>query len=78
MAKTKNVFKKVYGMSVYSYQKTLRLQKAHKLLRVTDKSVAEIAMEIGYINPGKFAAAFKEQYGLSPSEFKRGDYLELL
>ena len=74
----KKVFKKVYGMSVYAYQKTLRLQNAHKLLRETDRSVAEIAMEIGYINPGKFAAAFKEQYGLSPSEFKKGDYLELL
>ena len=68
----KTSFKCVYGVSIYAYQKTYRLQEARRLLQESEKSIAEIAVLVGYINPGKFTAAFREAYGMTPSEYVNG------
>lgn len=67
----KKDFNKVYNSSVYAYLKMYRLQEAQKLLLRTDCTVSEIASQIGYENPNKFATAFKNEYGLSPTAFRK-------
>ena len=67
----KLAFKSVYGISIYQYQKDYRLQEAQRLLRETAKPFGEIALMIGYNNAGKFTAAFKEKYGMTPTEYRR-------
>ena len=42
------------------------------LLRETDLTMAEIARQVGYESQSKFTAAFKEQYGLLPTAYRRG------
>ena len=72
----KNCFRGVYGTSIYSYLRTYRLQTAQKMLLETKLTVTEIANEVGYGNPNKFTSAFKEIYGVSPTEFKKGVLLD--
>lgn len=69
--KLKRDFRDVYGVSLYAYLKTYRLQEAQKLLLRTDYSIARIAAEIGYENPNKFASAFKNAFGSSPTDFRK-------
>lgn len=64
-------FKQVYGLPVYQYLKTYRLEKAAAALRNTRRSVTKIALDAGYTNPAKFSEAFRKHYGLPPSEYRR-------
>ena len=67
----KRCFKGMYGAPVYAYLRTYRLQIAEKLLREGNLSVGEIATEIGYTNPNKFTSAFRGEYGMTPTEYKK-------
>ncbi len=65
------IFKAVYGTSPSLYRQEYKMNKAASLLKNTDRTVLDIALEQGYENPGKFAAAFKKMMGLTPQEFRR-------
>ena len=67
----KTVFKEVYGNSLAAHMKEHRMEKAASLLRETELSVAEIAGQVGYESQSKFTAAFKEQFGLLPTAYRR-------
>ena len=67
----KEVFKDVYGTSIAAHLKEHRMEKAAQLLRETDLPVAEVARQVGYESQSKFSAAFKEQYGQLPKEYRR-------
>ena len=67
----KKCFKEMYGVPIYTYCRTYRLQIAEKLLREGQLSVAEIAAKIGYINPNKFTSAFCSEYKMTPTEYKK-------
>lgn len=67
----KNGFKGVYGAPLYSYTRNYKMNVAASML-VTDrkKRIVEIAADVGYDNPSKFAAAFKEIFGMPPAEYR--------
>ena len=67
----KKCFRGVYGDSVYSYMKRYRLNVAERLLRDGELTVGEIASQVGYLNPNKFTSAFREEYGLPPTEYRK-------
>ena len=67
----KKCFKEMYGDSVYAYMKRYRLQVAEKLLREQKLTIAEIAAQIGYLNPNKFTSAFCAEYGMPPTEYRK-------
>ena len=67
----KTVFKEVYGSSLAAHMKEHRMERAAALLRETDLSVAQIAGQVGYESQSKFTAAFKEQFGQLPKEYRR-------
>ena len=58
------------GFTVTAYMNYVRLKNATKLLRTTDKSVLDIALEIGYDSHEGFTKAFKKKYGVTPSEHR--------
>jgi AraC family transcriptional regulator len=63
-------FKKAIGVSPSCYHTQLRMELARKLLRETNKSVVEVAFEIGYASASHFAQLFRRQTGLSPGEYR--------
>lgn len=65
------LFKAATGRSPSRYQLDLRLNTARRLLRETDRSIIEIALEVGYRNPSRFAQLFRRETGLTPSEYRR-------
>lgn len=65
------LFKSALGVSPSHYQITLRLNAARQLLRETDKSIMDVALDVGYTNPSHFARLFQRETGLSPSEYRR-------
>ena len=74
----KKCFKEIYGDSVYAYMKRYRLQVAEKLLRERKLTIAEIAAQIGYLNPNKFTSAFCAEYGMPPTEYRKKISMESL
>ncbi|MGK7393566.1 MAG: hybrid sensor histidine kinase/response regulator transcription factor [Candidatus Cyclobacteriaceae bacterium M3_2C_046] len=62
--------KAVLGISVHDYLVDLRLKQAQKLLAETNMTVAEIAYETGFSSPAYFSTAFKNKFGLTPSDYK--------
>ena len=67
----KSCFHKVYGMPIYAYARSQRVEAASSLLSETDQSILEIAGKFGYENGSKFAGAFRRVKGVSPSEYRR-------
>lgn len=72
----KNYFRGVYGQNISTYLREIRMNTAAGLLKNTKRPVAEISEQVGYSNQGKFAAVFKQKYGLSPLEYRRVKKLE--
>ena len=66
--KLKGGFRVLFGESVFGYLRQVRMEEARRLLLKRHLNVTEIAVRVGYANPSKFAAAFRRQYGMSPSE----------
>ena len=48
----------------------LRLIYASKLLMQKFGNISEIALEVGFSNPAYFSKCFREQFGITPSEYE--------
>lgn len=64
-------FKTCAGMTVFEYLREERMREARQLLGSTRLSIADIASSIGYTNSAHFATAFKERFGITPSQCRR-------
>ncbi len=62
--------KALLGYSVNDYITSVRLKKAKHLILQDEYTISEIAHAVGYSTPSYFSTAFKNQFGISPSEFK--------
>lgn len=70
-AQLMKTFKKVAGMTLVAYLNHVRLANGARLLRETDKSIAEIASEVGFADQSYFDKRFKRAFGQVPKEFRR-------
>ena len=66
----KSIFKKSSGYSYSEYLTNVRMNQAKHLLNTTEKSVTEIAMDVGYQTPNSFSSLFKRETGLTPTQYK--------
>jgi len=64
------IFKHQTGVSPMVYFTELRMQKAGKLLDQTQIGVAEVANEMGFVDPLYFSRQFKKCTGLSPRKYR--------
>ncbi len=48
----------------------VRLMHAAKLITQNFGNISEIALEVGFSNPAYFSKCFREQFGLTPSEYE--------
>jgi len=65
-----SLFKKYTGKSLIDYVAELRMAYAANLLVSTNKSVVEVANEVGYDNHSFFTMRFKERYGVTPKKYR--------
>lgn len=61
--------KNLSGLSPNDFIRTIRMKHAVQLLTNSDKNISEIAYEVGFSSPKYFRLCFKEQFGLTPSEY---------
>ena len=67
----KDCFKSMYGKPVYSWLKEYRIQMACELLMTQpEKSIGDIAFEVGYESAGKFSGTFKKVCGMTPKDYR--------
>ncbi|WP_079908222.1 response regulator [Paenibacillus sp. 32352] len=65
------LFKKSTGESFTRYVTRVRMEKAALLLRNTDMKIFEIACAVGFDEPNYFTNVFRQQYRMSPKEYRR-------
>ena len=64
-------FKNIYHVPLYEYIKREKMKRAMQLLSSDHLSIRHISEICGYKNASKFAAAFHEVHGVTPSEFRK-------
>ena len=64
------LFSASMGGSMSDYVRDLRLKRAGYKLRMGAVDITEVALAAGYQTHAAFGKAFKQQYGLSPSDFR--------
>ena len=64
------LFKEEMGIGFTDFVWQLRLKKAQALLRTTELPVDEISLQIGYLTPNSFRRKFKQETGLTPSQYR--------
>lgn len=67
-SKLKQVFKKVYKLTIHSYIQKMRLEQANLLLKEQVLNIGQIAKEVGYKHQGHFSKLFFETYGVYPKD----------
>lgn len=62
--------KALTGKTPAEVLREMRMQKAYSLLKQTDKTISEVAAEVGFAIPRYFSACFKKQFGINPTELR--------
>ncbi|MBN1811127.1 MAG: substrate-binding domain-containing protein [Anaerolineae bacterium] len=66
-------FSKETGLTVSAYLNRYRIREAKRLLEAGDKSVTEVALEVGFSSSSYFGHVFRQETGMSPGAYRRGE-----
>ena len=69
-------FRKVKGVTGFTpneYIRVMRLKKAAEMLAEGEYTVNDTAYSVGYNDPLYFSRCFKQQFGVSPSAYLKGE-----
>lgn len=64
-------YRKIKALTNYApveLMRKLRMQRGRVLITSTDKTISEIAYEIGFSSPAYFTKCYRDAYGMTPSE----------
>jgi YesN/AraC family two-component response regulator len=64
------LFKKVTKQNLVRYINSIRVKQAENLLATTNKSISQIAVELGFEDCGYFIKVFKKETGLTPNTYR--------
>lgn len=65
-----HLFSEQLGTTPTKYRNTVRVENAGRLLRMTEKSVEDIAEKCGFNSAAYFRETFKNETGLTPTEYR--------
>lgn len=65
------IFKKQFGMGFSEYINGKRVEKSKEFLQKTDLSIREISTMVGFSDSNYFAKIFRNNVGVSPTEFRK-------
>ncbi|MDR2371387.1 MAG: AraC family transcriptional regulator [Treponema sp.] len=71
LSKFTALFRTHTGLSAASYIRRLRMDHAMHLLKNTAAPLSDIAGMAGYKHQSRFSTLFREQFGVTPSEFRK-------
>lgn len=66
------IFKGMTGETVAEYVRRVRLEQSAHLLKYTDYSILDVALDAGYQTHEAYTRAFHRRFGISPSQFRAG------
>ncbi len=66
-------FRKTMGNTPLNYLRSVRMQKAMAVLGSSERSLEQIAQEVGYQDAFSFSKVFKRTVGVAPRAFRRQD-----
>jgi AraC-like DNA-binding protein len=64
-------FKRATGRSPIDYHLRLRIGRACELLRLDDRSITEIAFDVGFADSNYFTRQFRKTLGLTPRDYRK-------
>ena len=65
------VFRTETGMKITDFLTRCRIEEAKRLLRTTDQSVSDIAVESGFESFSYFSTVFKKVVGMTPVQYRK-------
>lgn len=66
-----DLFMRETGMTVNHYIASVKIDEAKRLMRVTHKSIAEIAEYLGFSSQSYFQKVFKKYAGVTPGDYRK-------
>ena len=67
----KEGFRQLYGLPVHTWLRKRRMERAAELLHTPGLSLEGVAKAVGYSSVSQFAAAFRQQYGVTPGKYRK-------
>jgi signal transduction histidine kinase/AraC-like DNA-binding protein len=64
-------FRMELGVTPIAYLNRYRVHQAKRLLSDTDKTITEVAIEVGFSDSGYFSRVFRREVGVSPEAYRR-------
>jgi AraC-like DNA-binding protein len=64
-------FEAVFGETPHQYRTRARLDRAKNLLALSDYSVTDVCMEVGFTSLGSFSDLFARRVGAAPSAYRK-------
>jgi AraC-like DNA-binding protein len=64
-------FHALFGETPHQFRIQARLDRAKQLLALSDYSVTDVCMEVGFSSLGSFSGLFARRVGCSPSAYRR-------
>jgi signal transduction histidine kinase/DNA-binding LacI/PurR family transcriptional regulator/AraC-like DNA-binding protein len=64
-------FRQELGMTPVAYLTRYRITQAKHLLTTTNRSITEIALEVGFSDSGYFSRVFRREMGMAPDLYRR-------
>jgi AraC-like DNA-binding protein len=64
-------FRQELGMTPIAYLNRYRVTQAKQLLKETDRTITEIALDVGFSDSGYFSRVFRKETGVSPDAYRR-------
>ena len=61
----------IKGITPSEYLRAKRIERAERLLHDPGLNVSEVAYKVGFNNPRYFSKYFQEEYGMTPSQYKK-------
>jgi len=69
--KLKNLFKQIFGNSIFSYYQEFRMKEASRLLKEGALSVSEVGYKLGFSNLSHFSKVFFSHIGIKPKQYSK-------
>lgn len=68
-SKMQNLFKQVFGNSIYNYYQSFRMRQAAEMIREERISISEVGYQMGFSNLSHFTRMFERHIGVKPKKY---------